>query len=76
MCAGDHAEEEGEDQAEETHVLVVTKERVRFCAQATMLKKMKGKMKRRNTDPFTLPSPVNTVALQATEENSSENNEF
>lgn len=49
---------------------------LKSALKATMLKKMKGKMKRRNTDPFTLPSPVSTVALQPTEENSSENNEF
>lgn len=49
---------------------------LKSALKATMLKKMKGKMKRRNTDPFTLPSPVNTVALQPTEENSSETNEF
>lgn len=49
---------------------------LKSALKATMLKKMKSKMKRRNTDPFTLPSPVNTVALQPTEENSSENNEF
>lgn len=51
-------------------------------AQATMLKKIKGKMKRRNTEPTMPlaatggPSMSLTVAPQENEENDSNNTDF